>query len=52
MVIDIIAKVNDVIVNYNSLPATLDIADSYSNGESIVIADSREAINSEILNYK
>ena len=25
MVIDIIAKVNDVIVNYNSLPATLQI---------------------------
>lgn len=45
-------KIKDVIVNYNGLPAQLDIADSYSNGESIVISDNKEAMNSEILNYK
>jgi hypothetical protein len=52
MVVDITVKIGDRIVNYNGLPAHLDIADSYSNGESIVISDSREAMNSEILSFK
>ena len=52
MVVDITVKIGDRIVNYNGLPAHLDIADSYSNGENIVISDSREAMNSEILNFK
>lgn len=52
MVVDITVKINDYVVNYNSLPANLDIADSYSNGENIVISDSREAMNSEILSFK
>lgn len=52
MVVDLVVKIKDVIVNYNGLPAQLDIADSYSNGESIVISDNKEAMNSEILNYK
>ena len=52
MVVDIVVKVNDRTVNYNNLPAQLDIADSSSNGESIVISDSKEAMNAEILNLK
>ena len=52
LVVDLIVKIGDRQVNYNNLPANLDIADSYSNGESIVIADNREAINVELLNLK
>ena len=52
LVVDLVVKVGDRTVNYNSLPAQLDIADSSSNGESIVISDSRDAMNAEILNLK
>ena len=52
MIVDLAVKVNNQIVNYNGLPAMLDIADSYSNGEAIVISDNREAMNAEILAYK
>lgn len=52
MIVDLVVKVGDKTVNYNSLPATLDVADSSSNGESLVISDSREAMNVEILNLK
>ena len=51
-VVDLVVKIGDRTVNYNSLPAQLDIADSSSNGESIVISDSRDAMNAEILNLK
>lgn len=52
MVVDLTAKVNNQIVNYTNIPAQLDIADSFNNGESIVISDSRDAMNSEILSFK
>ena len=52
MVVDITAKVNGQSVTYTGLPAQLDIADSFSNGETIVVADSREAMNAEILSLK
>lgn len=52
MVVDIIVKIGDRQVNYNNLPANMDIADSFSNGESIVIADNREAMNAELLSLK
>lgn len=52
MVVDLTVKVNDKIINYNSLPASADIADTYSNGETIVVSDSRDAMNSEIFAYK
>ena len=51
-VVDLVVKIGDRTVNYNSLPAQLDIADSSSNGENIVISDSRDAMNAEILNLK
>lgn len=50
MIVDIIAKVNGSIVNYNSLPANLDIADSFNEG--IIITDNKEAMNAEILALK
>ena len=52
MCVDIVVKINNNVVNYNNLPATLDIADSNSNGDNIVIASSKEAMNAEILNLK
>lgn len=52
MVVDLVIKLNDITVNMNSIPAQLDIADSYSNGENLVISDSRDAMNSEILSLK
>lgn len=52
MCVDIVVKINNNIVNYNNLPATLDIADSNSNGDNIVIASSKEAMNAEILSLK
>lgn len=52
MVVDIVVKIGDKQVNYNGLPANMDIADSFSNGESIVIADNREAMNAELLSLK
>lgn len=52
MIVDLIVKVNDTSVNYNSLPAQADISDSYSNGESITISDSRDAMNAEIVSSK
>ena len=52
LVVDLVIKLNDITVNMNAIPAQLDIADSYSNGENLVISDSREAMNSEILSLK
>ena len=51
-VVDISVKINGQIVNYTNLPSHLDIADSLSNGESIVVADNKEAMNAEILSLK
>ena len=52
MVVDLVIKLNDATFNMNSIPAQLDVADSYSNGENLVISDSKEAMNSEILSLK
>ena len=52
MIVDLVVKLNDATVNYNSLPAQADISDSYSNGENIVISDSRDAMNAEIMSTK
>jgi hypothetical protein len=52
LVVDFVVRVNDHTVNYNGLPAQLDVADTYSNGESIVVSVSKEALNSEIIAQK
>lgn len=52
MVVDIVARINNLTVNYNNLPASLDIADSFNGGETVTIADNRDAMNSEVINLK
>lgn len=52
MVVDLVVKTDKQTLNYNGLPANLEIADSFSNGESVVVSDNRAAINAEILSYK
>ena len=51
-VVDIVVKVGDNTFNYNNLPSQADVADSSSNGESIVISSSKDAMNAEILSLK
>lgn len=50
MVVDLSVKVDNQVVNYNSLPAQADIADSYA--DNITISDSKDAMNAEILGLK
>lgn len=53
MVVDIAANVGGQAINYTQIDAGADIAESFgSNGESIVITTSKEAMNSEILSLK
>ena len=52
LVVDLIVKVGDTTLNLNSIPANLDVADSYSGGENIVVSTSREAISAEVLSIK
>lgn len=52
MVVDLSVKINDATYNYTAIPATADVADSYSNGDNIIISDSRDAMTAEILNIK
>ena len=47
MVVDIVANVNNQDVNYQRIPANLDIADSGLTG--IVISDNREAMSYKTL---
>ena len=49
MVVDLVVKVGETTLNLNGIPANLDIADTYSNGESIVVSTSREAMSSEVI---
>jgi hypothetical protein len=52
MVVDLVVKTNEQTYNYSNIPAQQDVADSLSNGESLIISDSRDGINAEILNLK
>lgn len=52
MVVDLVVKVGETTLNLNGIPANLDIADTYSNGESIVVSTSREAMSSEVISTK
>lgn len=52
VVVDLIVKINEQTVNYNNLPAQSDIADSYINGENIVVSDNKDIMNAEIINLK
>jgi len=50
MVVDLVVKINGHDSNYQKLPATADIADFGTSG--IVISDSREAMNAEVISLK
>lgn len=50
MVVDIVVKVNNQDITYQKLPANADIADFGTSG--IVISDSRDAMNAEVLSLK
>ncbi len=50
MTVDIVARVNNQDVTYQKIPANLDVADFGNN--SIVLAVTREAMNSEIMGLK
>lgn len=51
-VVDLAAKINGETVTLVGIRANADIDESFSNGESILIATNREALNSEILALK
>lgn len=50
MVVDLVVKVNNQDINYQKIPANLDLADFGSN--NIVLSDNRNAMNSEIMSLK
>ena len=50
MVVDITARVGNQELQYQKIPADLDIADFGNTG--IIITDNREAMNAEVLNIK
>ncbi len=47
MIVDVVVKVNDGNFTFQKLPANADIAD-FGNGGNVVVATSRDAINSEL----
>ena len=49
-VVDIVVKVNNQEITYQKIPANLDVADFGNN--SVVLADNREAMNSELMCLK
>lgn len=49
-ILDLVLKINGQDVPFQKIPATLDIADFGTSG--VVIADNRDAMNSEILSLK
>lgn len=51
MVVDVVVKVNGQNITYSRLPANQDIAD-FGNGSNIVVAASRDAMNSEIYSLR
>lgn len=52
MVVDLIVKANNETFNFNGIPAQADVADTFSNGETLVVSSSREAINAELMSKK
>lgn len=52
MVVDLSVKVGEINYNFPGLPANLEIADTFSNGENMVVSVSKDAINAEIMSVK
>ena len=51
-VVDLSVKVDNMNYNFPGLPANLEIADTFCNGDNIVISISKEAINAEVMSAK
>lgn len=49
MVVDLTVKTDSGNYNFTGVPSSLDIADTFWNGEAAVISDSREAMNAELM---
>ena len=52
MVVDLVVKANNEVMNLNGIPAQADVADSFSNGETVVVSTSKDAINAELVSEK
>lgn len=52
MLVDITVKTDSGTYNFAGIPANLDVADTFCNGEAAVLADSREAMSAEVLSIK
>lgn len=52
MVVDLNVRIDGRTVNYTNLPANLDISNSSNDGESLIVADNKEAMNAELLSLK
>lgn len=52
MVVDVVVSVGGADLNFKEIPAFLDISDSYSNGESMVMADNKEAMVNRLTDLK
>ena len=52
MVVDLTVKVGESTVNFNGIPANLEIADTFSDGDTIVISTSREAMSAEVMSLR
>jgi len=51
-VVDLSVKVDNMTYNFPGLPSNLEIADTFSNGENVVISTNRDAITAEIMSSK
>lgn len=52
MVVDLIVKVGESTLNLNGIPANLDIADTFSDGDNIVVSTSRDAMIAEVMSTR
>ena len=51
-VLDLTIKTDTGSYNFSGIPANLEIADTFCNGEAAVISDNKEAISAEILSIR
>ena len=51
-VVDLTIKTDSGTYNFSGIPSNLEIADTFYNGESAVVSDSKDAMNAEVLSMK
>lgn len=52
MVLDLTIRTDSGTYTFNGIPANIEVADTFCNGEAAIISDSREAMNAEILSIR